>query len=241
MITVAWRQRNLGTLRLASVAMLLLVLAPTVPLRGAESDTPSLASQLNEDQRAVVRWTESQFRRFLDQRSPADFPEQDRPELERRLLSALKGPQNAEYFEAINTLAALRSAKAVAPLLQIATEEREKNNRDRWMATRALGLLGERAVVPKLIHLVYFPNANTRWWAQISLVKLTGRNFGTDWENWGRWWNSQKGVPPFEPQKTTWSTNPAWTEPKALEESDRKFISELGPNRPVRPPTDPSR
>ena len=132
-------------------------------------------------------------------------------------------------------------AKAVGPLLQIATDEREKNNRDRWMATRALGLLGDRSVVPKLIHLVYFPNPNTRWWAQIALVGLTGQNFGTDWVGWGRWWNGQKGEPPFDPKRITWGSNPEWTEPKALEESDRKFLGELGTGRPVRPSADPIR
>ena len=59
------------------------------------------------------------------------------------------------------------------------------------MSVRALGLLGDRQSVPELIHLVYHYNLDTRWWAQISLVRLTGQNFGKDWQAWGEWWNSQ--------------------------------------------------
>jgi hypothetical protein len=61
------------------------------------------------------------------------------------------------------------------------------------MCVRALGLIGDKAAVPDLIHLVYHGNVNTRWWAQISLVRITGQNFGGDWNAWGKWWNEQIG------------------------------------------------
>ena len=83
----------------------------------------------------------------------------------------------------------IKSKKAVDSLLKIAADRREKDNRDRWMATRALGIVGDESVVPELIHLVYHYNQNTRFWAQISLVRLTGKNFGRDWQKWGQWWN----------------------------------------------------
>ena len=51
---------------------------------------------------------------------------------------------------------------------------------DRHTACRALGMLGDSSVVPELVHLTYHYNWNTRQWAQISLVRLTGQNFGRD-------------------------------------------------------------
>jgi hypothetical protein len=83
-----------------------------------------------------------------------------------------------------------------------------------------------------MIHLLYHYNVNTRWWAQISLVRLTGRNFGKDWNAWGNWWNSQNGQPPFNPEIIRWSGNQA--EPgklaENLAESDRKFLANIQGN-----------
>ena len=81
---------------------------------------------------------------------------------------------------------------------------RAEDNRERWMAVRAMGVIGDRSVVPEMIHLLYHPNLDTRWWAQISLVELTGQNFGKDWNAWGKWWNSQNGQPPFNPAIIRW-------------------------------------
>jgi RNA polymerase sigma-70 factor (ECF subfamily) len=54
-------------------------------------------SQLNEDQRLVLEWTDRQFRSFFDARTFAGWTEQERTELETRLLDTLKGPQTREY------------------------------------------------------------------------------------------------------------------------------------------------
>jgi hypothetical protein len=67
-----------------------------------------------------------------------------------------------------------------------------------------------------------------RWWAQISLVRLTGQNFGQDWKVWGAWWNTQKGQPPFHPEMVRW-WNGQQQEWDKLEvnsaKGDRKFIA----------------
>ena len=99
------------------------------------------------------------------------------------------------------------------------------------MAIRALGIMGDKASVPGIIHLVYHGNVNTRWWAQISLVRITGQNFGKDWNAWGKWWNDQGGTPAYNPEIIRWWSGQP--EPDKLAETlaanDRKFLQEIGP------------
>lgn len=203
------------------------------PSAGPSAALPAAASQpgLNERQRAFVDWTEHQFRSLFDLRTFAGWSEEQKADLEARSLDALKGPQNQEYYQAIGTLAALHSQQAVAPLLAMASERAEKDCRDRWMAVRALGMLGDKSVVPDLVHLVYHGNINTRWWAQVSLVRLTGQNFSHDWQAWGKWWNSQGGRPEFKAEFIAWYQDPTLSDPnrvsKTLSEADEKFFAEL--------------
>jgi hypothetical protein len=203
---------------------------PQAPPVAAPTPADS-ATRLNEDQRLVLEWTDRQFRSFFDARTFDGWSEKERAELETRLLDTLKGPQTREYYQAINTLAALRSARGLPALRGIAFDRRDKDNRDRWMATRALGNVGDRTAVPELIHLVYHGNVNTRWWAQISLVRITGKNFGADWKAWGTWWNESRCEPAFDPAIIRWWSGQAEAEKLAdsLHDSDRKFLEKLRP------------
>lgn len=142
--------------------------------------TKTFPGTLNEGQKIYMEWTETYFASFLNRDKYARLSDSARQEMEQEWLKVLQGPWSREYYDAINCLAAIKSKKAVKPLLRIATERREKDNRDRWMAVRALGVVGDESVVPELIHLVYHYNQNTRFWGQISLVRLTGVNFGSD-------------------------------------------------------------
>lgn len=184
---------------------------------------------LNEDQRAVLAWTDRQFRGFFDNRTFEGWSDAERAELETKSIDALKGPRTQDYYRAINTLAALHSTKALPVLRGIAFERVDRNNRDRWMAVRALGLMDDMTAVPDLIHLVYHGNQNTRWWAQISLVRITGKNFGKDWNAWGKWWNDQKLPPPYKPEIIRWWDGQPEPDKLAqsLEESDQKFLADL--------------
>lgn len=182
---------------------------------------------LNPDQRLYMDWTEDRFRSFFDHRDFDKWSKQDRAQLEAKTIDTLNGPRSQDYYFAINTLGAMRSKKAVEPLLQIATERREKDNRDRWMAVRALGMIGDESVVPALIPLVYHPNQNTRFWAQISLVRLTGQNFGTDWRKWGEWWNARKKEPRFEFEQVQWTSNPEWSDPVKQREGDERSLQKM--------------
>jgi RNA polymerase sigma-70 factor (ECF subfamily) len=201
--------------------------AATTPAVSTE-DAPPL---LNDDQRAVLAWTDPQFRSYFDARKFDGWSEKERGDLESRLIDSLKGPQSRDYFQAINTLGAMRSTKGLPALRTIAYDRADKNNRDRWMAIRSLGLIGDKSDVPELIHLVYHGNVNTRWWAQISLVRITRQNFARDWNAWGKWWNGQNGQPPYKSEIIRWWNGQAEPDKLAesLDESDRKFLGGLNP------------
>jgi hypothetical protein len=203
------------------------------PVAPEPSGKPSAAlpndKLLNAEQKLVLEWTDRRFGSYFDARTFEGMPAQERADLEKRTLDALKGPKNREYYQAINTVAALRSAAGLKALREIAFDRREKDNRDRWMAVRALGMIGEESDVPELIHLVYHGNTNTRWWSQISLVRLTGQNFGNDWNAWGKWWNGRNSQPPFKPEMVRWWSGQAESDKLAetLAESDQKFFEGL--------------
>ena len=201
------------------------------PSGGGATATDDSIKLLNDDQRAVLAWTDRQFRSFFDARTFDGWSEDERGALERKLIDALNGPRSTEYYQAINTLAAMRSTKALPRLREIAFERVDRNNRDRWMCIRALGLIGDRESVPELIHLVYHGNVNTHWWAQISLVRITGQNLGKDWNAWGKWWNEQKSQPPYKPEIVRWWDGQPEPDKlaQALEESDQKFLVTLNP------------
>ncbi len=210
----------------------------------AEAAGPGSAAKLNAGQRAVLDWTERGFRRFFDSRSFDDWTEARRLALETSLLATLrKGELDEDYYRAIGSLGALRSTNAIRPLLAIALDPAQKDNRGRWMAVRALGLVGDRRVAPGLVKLLYHYNANTRWWAQISLVRLTGVNFGKDWSAWGDWWMKHHASVPEEERDPAfarlegagfssiahWTDDPAWTDWTTLDHSikaaDENFLT----------------
>ena len=203
---------------------------PTPAIAANDVVNPDVSRNLlNEDQRAVAHWTDRQFHNFFDVRTFAGWSDKERADLETRLIDTLGGPHTREYYQAINSLAALRSTKALPALRAMAFEHQEKDNRDRWMSVRALGLVDDRQSVPEMIHLLYHSNANTRWWAQISLVRLTGQNFGRDWQAWGNWWNAKNARPPFNPEIIRWSRTQAEPDQLAesIAESDLEFLENI--------------
>lgn len=187
---------------------------------------------LNEDQLAVIAWTDRQFRSYYDNRTFDGWTAEELSTLEAKCVDALNGPRSRDYYTAINTLGALRSTNGLPRLRELAFERVDKNNRDRWMSVRVLGILSDRQSVPDLIHLVYHGNPNTHWWSQIALVQITGQNFGTDWEAWGKWWNGSGGQPPYNPEIIRWwDGQPETIEAlkKSMAENDKKFLGDIQP------------
>ena len=200
-------------------------------IRASTGYQEDLELPLNDDQISVAAWTDRQFRGFFDDRTFGGWPDEERVNLEKRSIDALSGPRTRDYYQAINTLGALRSTNSLPRLRDLAFERVEKNNRDRWMSVRVLGIMGDRQSIPDLIHLVYHGNQNTHWWAQITLVRLTGQNFGGDWKAWGKWWNDSGGQPRYNPEIIRWWDGQAEPDKLAesLNESDRQFLAGIKP------------
>jgi hypothetical protein len=208
---------------------------PAVPylltfVTGRMPETANTADLLlNSDQRLFLEWSDRQFHSLFDHRTFTGWADKERTEMETRLIDAIQGPVTREYYQAINTLAAMHSTHALPALRHIALDRRDKDNRDRWMAIRALGLIGDMSSIPDLIPLVYHGNVNTRWWAQVTLVRLTGKNFGKDWSAWGKWWNESGGHPAYKPEIIQWWKGQGADNNLAenLAESDDKFFRKL--------------
>jgi hypothetical protein len=210
-------------MRTLTMIFVLMLVAGCAGNGGAKAISGSDAV-LDDAQKSYAAWTEETFASFLDQSEYCGISRSSQRHLERKWIERLGAGQSQKYYEAINQLAAIKSQAAVEPLLAIAGERKEKDNRDRWMAVRALGLIGEKSVVPELIHLVYHYNQNTRFWAQISLVRLTGVNYGTDWQQWGQWWNENEGKPAFVSERVAWTTRSEWADEKQQQASDKAFV-----------------
>lgn len=198
-------------------------------------------TQLNAYQVFYRDWTETNFEAMLNAEDYSDLSAGTRAELGehwmKRLSSMLDDvntgggytPDDAKKWQAINILAGLGHKPAVKPLITVAAENRAKDNRERWMAVRALGMLGDPAAAPSLVHLVYHYNFNTRVWAQIALAQLTGQNFGYDWRAWAEWWNESGNEPPCPLDKVDWALPPgadaAWGDPEYQKSKDMQHFA----------------
>lgn len=215
----------------------MMVLA-SIGIYGAEP-----AAELNETQQKYFDWTNKNFGAILNADAFSDLSESAKAEVGRhfhdKLISLLDyqntgGGYQANDFEkwtTINTLAEMNYQPAVDDILKVAVDNQAKDNRERWMAVRALGRLKAVSAAPRLIHLIYHYNMNTRIWAQIVLVQLTGRNFGYDWQAWGKWWNEQGKEPAFNPEKIDWvlppNADPQWADPEYQQKQDAEAMNKM--------------
>jgi hypothetical protein len=210
-------------------------------LRMLEIEKSDWFGKLNDMQKKYVRWDEAQFAHVYD---PENYDVAEAKDVfERRWLAELEKPEPghpgfstlSKYDEAIFGLATIKSDKALKPLVKIAAERVFKDNAHRHTATKALGVLGDPAAVPELIPLLYHFNFNTRLDAQISLVRLTGQNFGRDAKAWGEWYEAYrkelgKDLPKFDATPVDWTCGSdnaeikQWSDPKVQEEQDNRWF-----------------
>ena len=183
-------------------------------------------ANLNEAQRMFRDLSDVSDQGFLQAAGWQDMDQKQKAD-EQRWLEQLKSDNESARMLAIHALTAIKSKKAVPGILKIATDRKEKDNADREFACRALGILGDMSVVPDLVHLTYHYNRDTRFWAQISLVRLTGENFGRDVAAWIRWWEKRGGTPPISKERVAWATSPEMLQsaaPKDMETADRQIL-----------------
>jgi len=142
-------------------------------------------SKLTHDQKLFRNWSDTKYGQ-ADLRFE-DSPSHDLSTLEEQWINQIKRSNGNDSIPALDGLATIRSSRAVPYIITFASDRREGDNRVRWTAVRALGLIGDESAVPTLIHLTYHYNINTRLWAQISLARITGQNFGREINSWFRW------------------------------------------------------
>jgi bla regulator protein BlaR1 len=179
-----------------------------------------MGKNLPPDMLAFDKWSFRTFSEFLDcRRFGTSYDEET-------LISQLNNRKSNAYYKAINILACLKSQKAVPSLAAIAFTKQEKDNRDRWMAARALGIIGDKSVTGDLIHLMYHPNNNTRLYARISLIRLTGKDLGPNWEKWAKWYK-KKVDKSFSTKKIEWTDNKEWSDVKKQRQKDEDWLKRL--------------
>lgn len=193
---------------------------------GNQGQPPDWQSLFNAAQKKYVAWDAKA--RISDYDPKRYDVGEKRDDFETKWLTLLEGKEPGNpgrnrphpYDEAIYGLATIKSAKALPLLVKIAAERVMKDNAHRHYATKALGILGDKSAIPALIPLLYHSNLNTHWNAQISLVQLSGENFGRDATAWGDWYNANRqhlgaNLPAFDPSPVDWSCGSADQELKA--------------------------
>lgn len=187
---------------------------------------------LTDTQRACLDYTQSHLSDALAAPEAEALDESEREKQEDKWIEEIKSKVGRARIPAINALVLINSSKATPALLEVAAAREEGDNRDRWVATRALGIIGDRSAIPDLVDLTYHYNLNTRLWAQISLVRLTGKNFGPDVDAWRKWWKEQGGTPEISKEKVVWTKRSEWADPAKQEEADRMFLERMKASPP---------
>ena len=191
---------------------------------------------LTELQKAFRDSTETQMAGVLVAPGAESLQGAEREKKETEWIEQLDTLPGRARIPAMNGLVLIGSSKATPALLKIAANRAEGDNRDRWVATRALGIIGDRTAIPDLVHLTYHYNLNTRFWAQISLVRLTGKNFEKDFDAWRKWWKKEGGKPAISEERIEWTSNPEWADPAKQEEFDRDFFQRAKARNEGTPP-----
>jgi hypothetical protein len=142
-------------------------------------------------------------------------------------LQELKAGKGDDDYWAIviSRLGYLKSKKAL-PDLAVMAFGKLGDNKTRWMATRSLGLIGDKAVMGDLIHLMYHYNRNTRLYARVSLVRLEGRDLGPDWQKWAAWYKNRVDNN-FSTKKIEWTKDKKIANEKLQMQEDQAWLKSL--------------
>ncbi|MCD4830640.1 MAG: M48 family metalloprotease [Anaerohalosphaeraceae bacterium] len=185
-----------------------------------------IAVELSDDLQAFDKWSMDKFKNYFDCSQYENLLGNKLIEMEEKWIRQLSTGKADDYNKAINCLGAIKSKKALPFISTIAFGRKQKGNRPRWMATRALGLIGDESVIPDLIHLMYHYNQNTRIYARISLIRLTGQDLGDNWRKWGAWYkNKVDNKCSFV--KIKWTDNEKWANENLQKRTDKETLEQL--------------
>ena len=158
-----------------------------------------------------VRWTAKKFgpaNLWLPETAFDSLSADEREQKVGHAVEALNGEYGRHLCDVLAQAGALKDKQLLPGVMKAAAYHRENGDYDcrpKWMAVAALGRIGDESAVPLLVSLIDHGNKNTKLWAQASLVRITGQNFGVDKKAWGSWWNGAKKQPPItEEQMAPW-------------------------------------
>ena len=78
---------------------------------------------------------------------------------------------------------------AIEPLIKVL---KDKNGDVRASTAMALGTIGDKSAIKPLIEVLKDKKEFARLEAERALKKITGQDFGTDYEQWMEWWEKNK-------------------------------------------------
>ncbi len=112
------------------------------------------------------------------------------------IFSSYSTPESAPFGEAFNKsfphglLGLLYDLKGLEPLISTLKDD---DAGVRKASAYALGEIKDPRAVEPLISALKDKELSVRWEAADALKSITGKDFGTDYEKWSKWWEENKG------------------------------------------------
>jgi thiol-disulfide isomerase/thioredoxin len=181
------RRRRRG-FSLGLAGMVFLLVLACVVFAGQQAGIPwKCVRLLDEDTKSELKGYEIFFAGLFS--LPAEYKsasKTQKSELINEWIKALKEDNSEQSAQAAAYLGIVKAKQAARPLEQLIASGKG-GGRPRWVATRSLGQIGDKASIPVLINLLDDSIKNTRIYARASLAEITGVYFGEDKEKWKTW------------------------------------------------------
>ena len=107
------------------------------------------------------------------------------------LLRAIKDPNPFIRRRAAEALGRLRDERAILPLINALSDP---VSQVRMSSAFGLALLKDERAIEPLLVMVASDQSNVATMAAMSLIEITGENFGTDKDKWAQWYANKKAT-----------------------------------------------
>ncbi|MDX9972618.1 MAG: M56 family metallopeptidase, partial [FCB group bacterium] len=178
--------------------------APTDNVQAAEKEIAEHYAAAAPELKEYIKWTARTFGRggmWLPENAFESLTPEQREEKVKYLVEVLNGEYGRYLCGALAEAGVLKDARLLPGLTKHAGYHREDSDYDcrpKWIAVASLGRHDEPSSAPLLVDLADHGNQNTKMWAQASMSRLTGQNFGTDKKAWAEWWNANGKKPKID-------------------------------------------